>query len=56
MKILKEKDYNELLMRNKQRLLLKAKLDKINILVEQYKNGKNIYTIMRDISNLTKEV
>lgn len=54
MRILKEKDYNELLMKNKKRLLLKAKLDKINILVEQYDNGKNIYTVMRDIKNLIK--
>lgn len=55
MRILKEKYYNELLMKNKQRLLLKAKLDKINILIEQYEQGKNIYTVMRDIKDTIRE-
>ena len=55
MKILREKDYNDLLMKSRERLPLKAKMDKLNILVEQYKHGKNIYTVMRDISNLIKE-
>ena len=56
MKILKKEEYNNLLMRNKQILLLKAKIDKINILIEQYEHGKNIYTVMRDIKNTIKEV
>lgn len=55
MKILGKEEYNNLLKRNKQILLLKAKIDKINILIEQYEHGKNIYTVMRDISNLIKE-
>lgn len=56
MKILKKEEYNNLLKKNKQILLLKAKLDKINILIEQYEDGKNIYTVMRDIKNTIKEV
>ena len=56
MKILKKEEYNNLLMRNKQILLLKAKIDKINILIEQYEHGKNIYTVMRDIKETVKEV
>lgn len=55
MKVLKEKEYNELLKRNSQRLLLKTKMDKLNILVEQYEHGRNIYTVMRDIKNIIKE-
>lgn len=55
MKILKEKEYNELLMKSKERLPLRSKLDKINILIEQYEHGKNIYTVMRDIKNIIKE-
>ena len=54
MKFLREKDYNELLMKSKEILPLRAKLDKINILVEQYNHGKNIYTVMRDIKNITR--
>lgn len=56
MKILKKEEYNNLLKRNKQILLLKAKIDKINILIEQYEHGKNIYTVMRDIKETVKEV
>lgn len=55
MKILKKEEYNNLLKRNKQILLLKAKLDKINILIEEYEHGRNIYTVMRDIKNIIKE-
>ena len=55
MKILKEEEYNELLKKNRQRLLLKAKMDKLNILIEQYEHGKNIYTVMRDIKNIMRE-
>lgn len=55
MKILKKEEYNNLLKRNKQILLLKAKIDKINILIEEYEHGKNIYTVMRDIKNIIKE-
>ena len=56
MKILKKEEYNNLLKRNKQILLLKAKIDKINILIEEYEHGKNIYTVMRDIKETVKEV
>ena len=56
MKFLKKKDYDNLLMNSKQRLLFKARLDKINILIEQYEHGKNIYTVMRDIKETVKEV
>lgn len=55
MKILKEKQYNELLMKSKEGLPLRAKIDKINILIEEYEHGKNIYTTIRDIKNITKE-
>lgn len=55
MKFLKEEEYNNLLKKSKYFLPLKAKLDKINILIEQYNHGKNIYTVMRDIKNLMKE-
>lgn len=55
MKFLKKEEYENLLKKNKQRLLLKAKMDKINILIEEYDHGKNIYTVMRDIKNLVKE-
>lgn len=56
MKFLKEKEYTELLAKSKERLPLKAKIDKINILIEEYEHGKNIYTVMRDIKNTIKEV
>lgn len=56
MKILKNNKYNELLNKNKKYLPLKAKLDKIYILTEQYDHGKNIYTVMRDIKNTIREV
>lgn len=55
MKILKKEEYNNLLKRNKQILLLKAKIDKINILIEQYEHGRNIYSVIRDIKNIIKE-
>ncbi len=55
MKFLKEKEYTELLMKSKERLPLRAKLDKINILIEEYEHGKNIYTIMRDIKDTIRE-
>ena len=55
MKILKKEEYNNLLMNSKQRLLLKAKIDKIDILIEQYEHGRNIYSVIRDIKNLVKE-
>lgn len=55
MKILKKEEYNNLLKRNKQILLLKAKIDKISILIEQYEHGRNIYSVIRDIKNLVKE-
>ena len=56
MKILKKKEYNDLLTKSKEKLLFKAKLDKLNILIEQYDHGKNIFTVMRDIKDLMKEV
>lgn len=56
MKFLKEKEYTELLMKSKERLPLRAKLDKINILIEQYEHGKNIYSVIRDIKNTIREV
>lgn len=56
MKILKKEEYNNLLKRNKQILLLKAKLDKINILIEEYEHGRNIYSVIRDIKNTIREV
>lgn len=56
MKILKKEEYNNLLKKNKQILLLKAKIDKINILIEQYEHGRNIYSVIRDIKNTTREV
>lgn len=56
MKILKEQEYNDLLIKSRRFLPLKAKLDKINILIEQYEHGKNIYTVMRDIKETVKEV
>lgn len=55
MKILRKKEYNDLLTKSKEKLLFKAKLDKINILIEQYDHGKNIYTVMRDIKNNIRE-
>lgn len=55
MKFLKKDEYNNLLMNSKQRLLLKAKIDKIDILIEEYNHGKNIYTVMRDIKNIIRE-
>lgn len=55
MKILKKREYNDLLAKSKERLPLKAKLDKLNILIEQYDHGKNIFTVMRDIKDLMKE-
>ena len=55
MKFLRKKEYNELLIKSKQFLPLKAKLDKINILIEQLNDGKNIYTVMRDIKNIMRE-
>ena len=56
MKILKEQEYNDLLIKSRRFLPLKAKLDKINILIEEYNHGKNIYTVMRDIKETVKEV
>lgn len=56
MKILKEQEYNDLLIKSKRFLPLKAKLDKINILIEEYNHGENIYTVMRDIKNTIREV
>lgn len=56
MKFLKKEEYNNLLKRSKRYLPLKAKIDKINILIEEYEHGKNIYTVMRDIKNTIKEV
>lgn len=55
MKILKEQEYNDLLIKSRRFLPLKAKLDKINILIEKYNHGENIYTVMRDIKNIIKE-
>lgn len=55
MKILNTNSYEDLLKKSQQRLVLKAKIDKINILIEQYEHGKNIYTVMRDIKNTIKE-
>lgn len=56
MKFLKKEEYNNLLKRSNRYLPLKAKIDKINILIEEYEHGKNIYTVMRDIKNIIKEV
>ena len=56
MKVLKKEEYNNLLKRSKRYLPLKAKIDKINILIEEYEHGKNIYTVMRDIKETVKEV
>jgi hypothetical protein len=56
MKILNTNNYEDLLKKSQQRLVLKAKIDKINILIEQYDHGKNIYTVMRDIKNTIREV
>lgn len=56
MKVLKEEEYNNLLIKSRRFLSLKAKLDKINILIEQYNHGKNIYTVMRDIKETIREV
>lgn len=56
MKFLKKEEYNNLLKRSNRYLPLKAKIDKINILIEEYEHGKNIYTVMRDIKNTIKEV
>lgn len=56
MKILKNEEYNDLLIKSKKYLSVKAKMDKLNILVEQYNHGKNIYTVMRDVKNTIKEV
>ena len=55
MKILKKDKYEDLLKKSRQRLVLKAKIDKINILIEQYEHGKNIYTVIRDIKNTIRE-
>ncbi len=55
MKILKEQEYNDLLIKSRRFLPLKAKLDKINILIEEYNHGKNIYTVMRDIKDTIRE-
>lgn len=55
MKILKEQEYNDLLIKSRRFLPLKAKLDKINILIEEYNHGENIYTVMRDIKDTIRE-
>lgn len=55
MKILKEKEYKDLLMKSKQRLLYRAKLDKISLLLDQHVHGKNIFTVMRDIKNVMRD-
>lgn len=55
MKILRKEEYNNIQMRNKQILTLRAKLDKINILIEQYEHGRNIYSVIRDIKETIKE-
>lgn len=55
MKILKKKEYNNLQAKNKQLLLLKAKIDKVNLLVEQYEHGKNVFSVMREIKNIIRE-
>ena len=54
MKILKEKEYKNLLIKSKQRLTYRVKLDKINTLIEEYDHGKNIFTVMRDMKNIMK--
>lgn len=56
MKFLKKQEYNNLLVNSQRYLPLKAKLDKINILIDEYNHGKNIYTVMRDIKNVIREV
>ena len=56
MKILTNKEYNDLLKNGKRFLPLKAKLDKIYLLLDEYDHGKNIYTVIRDIKNIIKEV
>ena len=55
MKILKEKEYKDLLMKSKQRLLYRAKLDKISLLLDQHVHGKNIFTVIRDIKNVMRD-
>ncbi len=55
MKILSKEKYNELLLKSRERLLLRAKLNKIFNLIEEYDHGKNIYTVMRDIKNNIRE-
>ena len=55
MKILKKQEYNDLLIKSRRFLPLKAKLDKINILIEEYNHGENIYTIMRNIKDTIRE-
>lgn len=54
MRFLKENEYNDLLINSQRYLPLKAKIDRINILIDQYNHGKNIYTVMRDIKNIMR--
>lgn len=56
MKVLKEEEYKDLLINSQRYLPLKAKLDKINILIEEYEHGRNIYSVIRDIKNTIREV